>query len=125
MHNDLDRDIAKGINSILSECLTLVQLINNNKFVPHITTQPVDAVGAIDDSVSFTVVANNVKGYQWQYSTNNGTTWSNTSQPGNKTATLTTTATSGRYNWSIRCEITGLDNSVIYTNTVKILQPET
>lgn len=125
MGKDMDRDLSEQLTDLISQCITLLETINDNKYVPHIITQPSSVVGDIDDTVSFTVIANNVKGYQWQYSSNNGTTWNNTSQPGNKTATLTTTVASGRYNWLIRCQITGLDNSVIYTDNVRILRPET
>ena len=124
MHNNLDRDLAKQIKSLLAECLTLVTTINDNKYVPHIVTQPEDCIAAVASAATFTVVANNVSGYQWQYkATESATTWSNSGASGNKTATVSFNVTEARYDWRFRCQITGMDGSVIYTDTVKAVPP--
>lgn len=125
MGKDTDRDIFSQIVTLISECKTLIETINDNKYVPHIITQPVDFVGAVDDRATFTVVANNVKGYQWQVRDIAGGTWANSGSTGNKTDTLSLTVTSARYNYRYRCVITGLDNSQIFTNEVKMVRPET
>lgn len=54
---------------------------------PSITTQPVDQNGIDGGSVTFSVVANNTTGYQWQISTDNGVNWTNVS--GATSASLT------------------------------------
>ena len=122
-HNDLDRDIAKGINSILSECLTLVNHINDNKFVPHITRQPVDFTGALTEIATFHVDANNVKKYQWQYaSPNTPDNWRvPQSIEGNTTDTISFRINTTLAPLLFRCEITGKDNSVIYSNVVHVI----
>ena len=125
MGKDMDRDILEKITDLISECKTLIETINDNKYVPHIVTQPVDYTGAVGDRAIFTVVANNVKGYQWQVRAVNQSTWSNSGSSGNKTSTLTIPITESRYGFSYRCVITGLDNSVIYSDVAKILEPET
>ena len=123
-HNDLDRDIAKGINSILSECLTLVNRINDNKFVPHITTQPTNAVVAVGEDAVFTVIANNAVSYQWEAKTTEEGSWVNSSAIGATTNSMSITASTARYAYSFRCKITGKDNSILYTDVVKMVAPE-
>lgn len=54
---------------------------------PSITTQPVDQNGIDGGSVTFSVVANNATGYQWQISADNGVSWTNVS--GATSASLT------------------------------------
>ena len=90
----------------------------------YIETQPVDFVGDLGVTASFTVEAYNVKtnGYQWQY-TPNGTTWYTTTVEGNKTETISMEITSARYDYQYRCKITGLDNAVAYSNAAKIVPP--
>lgn len=54
---------------------------------PSITSQPVDQNGTDGGSATFSVVANNATGYQWQISTDNGVNWTNVS--GATSASLT------------------------------------
>ena len=116
--NGTDRDIALLMLESLSTLKDTISAIENTLWGPHIITQPVDAHGANGTDVQFTVVADNVKAYQWQYKLKQNTTWNNSSSTGNKTATFTIGVTSSRVNWDIRCMITGLDDTVIYTDTV-------
>ena len=125
MGKDTDRDIFSQIVNLISECKTLIETINDNKYVAHIVTQPTDQVAAIGADAVFSLSANNVKSYQWQYSTDNEEHWSNSNASGNKTDTMTTQANEARYGYFYRCKITGLDNNTIYSNSVKILRPET
>lgn len=123
--NGTDRDIALQMVSLLSDINTALTNINDHKFVPHILTQPTDQEGEIGDTVTFSVVANNVKAYQWQFQTVEGATWTNSSAEDATTASRTLTiATTNYYKNRFRCKITGLDDSVIYTDVVKITQPE-
>ena len=122
--NGTDRDIALLILDGLNSCATLVAAVNDNLYVPHITTQPTDQEGAIDATVNFQVVANNVASYQWQTKVSEGASWFNSTAEGATTATLAIVVTETRYAYFYRCAITGKDGSTIYSNTVKILQPE-
>jgi len=78
-----------------------------------ITTQPTNAVVCTDKSTSFTVVAaGTTPTYQWQLSTDAGTTFTNVSNggvySGATTATLTITAPPVSYNGNIyRCMVSG------------------
>lgn len=126
MGKDTDRDILEKITDLISACKTLIETINDNKYVPHIVTQPVDYTGSVGDTASFTVLANNVKEYQWQYRVYNQQTWNDSDDVTASTNSFSVKikTTPNTYNIRYRCKITGLDNSIIYTNEVKAVQPE-
>lgn len=119
----MDRDIALALVADLSAISTAIVQINDNEFVPHIVTQPTDCEVAEGGTCTFTVVANNVKGYQWQVKLSNAGDWRNSSFATSTTDTLTFTTTASHYNYKYRCQITGKDNSVIYTNEVQPVLP--
>lgn len=124
--NGTDRDVALQMVSLLTDINTALTNINDHKFVPHILTQPTDQEGAVGSDVTFTVVADNVKSYQWQFKASEQSgSWQNSTGESATTASRTVTVASSNYYRNIfRCKITGLDNSVIYTDIVKILEPE-
>lgn len=124
MGNKTDRDLEEQLVDLFLECKTLLETINDNKYVPHITTQPEDITAAIDDIVYFTLSANNVKNYQWQYKNSQGV-FVNTTLNGYNTDSLRVPVTSNRYGMLFRCVITGLDNSIIYSDEVTLIEPET
>ncbi len=90
---------------------------------PVINKQPVNMTVKSGKTAQFTVgviSATNVT-YQWQYSYDNGNTWSNAGTAGAKTATLTSAqASSTTAKLIYRCKI---KNSVgtIYTNSVRMI----
>ena len=90
-----------------------------------ITSQPVNAKANVGDPVTFTVQANYVKTYEWQYKLSTGSTWRAmySSAEGKNTATLKTEATDARYNYEYRCKLIGTNGETLYTNTVKIVKP--
>lgn len=77
--------------------------------VPTITNQPIDQTGLCSGTnISYTIVAENANNYQWQLSTDNGTTFNDLSDVGlysNVTAaTLNITGlTIGMNNYQFRC----------------------
>lgn len=127
MKKDMDRDLSEQLTDLISECKTLLETINDNNFVPHIITQPTDQEVEVAEgaTATFTVVANNIVSYQWQYKNSpQSTTWFNSTATGNTTASLTVTVTvEARYNSRYRCQMTGKDGSVITTNVVKVARP--
>lgn len=123
-NNGTDRDVALSIVNLITEISTLVSTINSNLFVPAIVTQPTNQEVALSGTCSFTVVAVNVAAYQWQRKTS-GASWGNTSLSGNKTDTLTFTTSAEAYTSTFRCKITGKDGSIIYTDEVQVVLPET
>lgn len=126
-NNGTDRDVAMEILNVLSGISSALSTINSNLYVPHITTQPTDVTVASGEYAEFTVVATNVKSYQWQFKNTAASNprWENGAQQGYNTATYRIAANSSRYAHLYRCEITGLDDSIIYTDEVKMIAPET
>lgn len=122
MHNDLDRDLALKIKTTMAACLSLVTTINDNKYVAHITQQPVDITAELDEVIYFTLTANNVKKYRWQYKNSVGQ-WTNTTLNGYNTNSVRVVVTAARYGMLFRCVVTGLDNNDIYSDEVTIINP--
>lgn len=88
-----------------------------------ISAQPVSATAAVGDKVSFTVEAVGVASYQWQFSTNNGSTWSDSTATGARTNTLSNyEVTTARLSYKFRCKLTDYDGNVVYTDVVGIDQ---
>ena len=120
--NGTDRDIALSLVDALNTTVTLLETINDTKYAPHITTQPTDFEGDLGDTATFSVVATNVKSYRWQFSSSGGQTWANTGTTGYTTDTINLVINEARLGYVYRCKIEGLDNSVIYTDIVKMIQ---
>lgn len=116
MGKDMDRDILEKVADLISECKTLIETINDNKYVAHITEQPTNISGPLGDTVYFTITANNVKKYQWQYLNVGQTTWRNTTLTGYNTNSLRVAITEARDGMGFRCVVTGLDNAEVASN---------
>jgi len=84
-----------------------------------ITAQPENATAEAGATVTFSVEATNVLTYQWQY-TKDGTNWYTTSMTGATTDTLEVAVTASRNGYQYRCQITGTDGEVIYTNAATL-----
>ncbi len=88
-----------------------------------ITTQTQNYTGRIGDAVSFTVgAAGDGLTYQWQYSSDGGTTWKASGLPGNKTAVLSTELTEARLVYLFRCVVTDAYGGWVTTNAVRMLK---
>lgn len=87
---------------------------------PQIVSQPVDYVGLVGDTATFTVVAEGegLK-YQWYFYDTNLSSWQKS--PGNTSATMSVEFKAYRNNQEYRCEITDSDGNTITTNVVKIV----
>lgn len=87
-----------------------------------ITQQPVNAYGAIGDSVSFTVVAigDAAVSYQWQYSYDNGVHWANSPATGNRTPSLTLEITEARLGYLYRVNVT-VGTDTVTSNSVQLV----
>ncbi len=99
---------------------------------PIILQEPVDYMAVLSEgdhpsttstawpeSFSFTVEAENVANYTWQYKYPNGN-WSNLSTgTGYHTETFTQEYNAHRLSFAFRCKITGLDGSIVYTRVVR------
>ena len=76
--------------------------------VPKFTTQPKSVYADPGTQAKFTVVAIGKAplSYQWQSRKNSSAEWSNSGQPGAKTATLQVDALAGLNGWQFRCVVT-------------------
>lgn len=126
MDHGTDRDVALSMVTALNSCAELIASINDNLYVPHITTQPTDMEVAAGETATITVVANNVSTYEWQYRTANNPTWREmfSGATGANTASVSFEVTATRQTYLYRCLITGKDGSEITTNNVHITEPE-
>ena len=80
--------------------------------VPKITTQPKDTYASPGTKATFTVAATGkaTLTYQWQSRKDANSTWTNSGQPGAKTAKLQVNATAGLNGWQFRCIVTDGNN---------------
>ena len=123
MDHGTDRDVAQLILSALTSTAELVASINDNLYVPHIVTQPVDFAGTIGGNAVFTIVANNVAAYMWQIQNAQSGNWINLGD-GYTEPTLTFEVTESRIGNKYRCRITGKDNSRIFSDVVQLTLAE-
>ncbi len=87
-----------------------------------IIQQPVDIESASKgDTLSYSVVAKNAVSYQWYY-TKNGTKWYKSTANGNDTPNVSLVLSSSNMENSYRCKVTGKDGTVLYTDTVTLLE---
>ena len=101
-----------GMNGRLYRCLITyedTELKTNSALltVQGITTQPTDETVVAGNQVEFSVETT-VEGatYQWQYSTNDGTTWTNSPSTGNKTETVSINSSAAMNGRLYRCQVT-------------------
>lgn len=88
---------------------------------PVIIAQPANITAAAGDTVTFTVKAEKVASYLWQTSSNGCNTWNNLTWSGNATATMTRQLNMTNVTYAYRCQLTGKDGTVIYTDTIKLI----
>ena len=83
--------------------------------VPNFTTQPKSVYADPGTQAKFTVVAIGKAplSYQWQSRKNSSSEWTNSGQPGAKTATLSVTALAGLNGWQFRCIVTDGDGNTL------------
>lgn len=124
-NNGTDRDIALQIVSALDSCATAIETFNQNLYSPIIFTQPTDQEADLNETATFSVVAGNVKSYQWQVKKTEDGSYQDSADASALTKDFTITVVNAdRYDYSFRCKITGIDNSVIYSDVVHVTAPE-
>ena len=132
MEKESNRDVyagliskVKSLGASVKNALVLAQILTRS--IPVIIEQPVDAHVTDSQTAYLRVTAENIASYQWQYCTATDPTWKNSTGTGNKTERLTVSSSyiATRYKNFYRCKLTGVDNSVIYSNIVRIIREET
>ena len=104
--------VSDGAASVTSDPAKLI-------VKPAITTQPQDYTGTVGNTASFTVKATGAKlTYQWQYSDNNGGTWTDSSA--NTSAVATCKLTAARNGRLYRCIVTAGNGMTVTSEVAKI-----
>lgn len=117
----IDRDLAL---KVLALCRAVKDSLDDLLDTMFIIYQPTDYTGAVGTRAVFTVVAMNVISYQWQRSSDGGTTWGNSSASGNQTPTLSFSVSDINKSSMWRCSLTDADNNTIYSDSVGIIVPQ-
>ena len=124
--------VTTGMNNYRYRCVTTGGCpnvtVNSNVAVltvttssPTITTQPANTAVCAGLNATFTIAVSGTNAYNWQVSTDGGTTWNNVS-PANTTTSLTLNAvTLSMNNNQYRCVVTGGCPSVDFNSNVAIL----
>ena len=121
MNRDLSLDILQklaNIKNVLNNVVVLAKVLTREK--PVIISQPENYVGPVGENAIFTVIAENVSSYQWETKKKTSEQWGNSAAPGNKTKSLSRTISDTSVTYEYRCKITGIDNSIIYSDIVDI-----
>lgn len=71
--------------------------------------------------VTFTVKAMNVASYQWQRSDTDGASWTNATSTGNRTESMSFTATSSYASRVWSCVLTDADGNTIRTHKCRVI----
>ena len=86
-----------------------------------ITSQPTAQTVNVGGTAVFKVTATGTGlTYQWQWRKNASSSWASTSVTGNKTATITVSATTARNGYQYRCVITDANGNVVNSDAVTL-----
>ncbi len=87
--------------------------LSDNAALPSITAQPQNVTAAVGDTAVFTVTASGSGlSYQWQFSSNGGSSWGAAKADGNTTKKLSVPATLSRDGYQYRCKVTNSAGTV-------------
>ena len=110
------KDNANNITDSVSDSITL------DSTGPVISTQPSNSSVTVGNNATFKVVTSSSDGvtYQWQYRSSSSGTWSNASDTGNTTNTLTVSTTMSKSGYQFRCILTDAAGNTTTSNTVTL-----
>ncbi len=98
--------VKSGTAKVTSKAATLTVTAGAADAKVTISTQPASVTAAVGGTAKLTVKASGTGlTYQWQYSTDGGSTWKDSPATGNKTATLSVPATATRNGYKYRCVV--------------------
>ncbi|MCR5783988.1 MAG: hypothetical protein K6G90_14785 [Clostridia bacterium] len=87
--------------------------------MPEITSQPSDVMAQNGKKAEFSVGAAGAESYQWQASSDNGTTWKDSGAAGAKTPVLSVNVGTGTVKALYRCAVSNA-NGTVYSSSVRI-----
>ena len=100
-----------------SDTTGTIPLLLSSEYSARITSHPTDIISENNESVSFHAAAEGTGlTYQWQRMLPDGNTWENTTLGGNRTDTLSFTASESYNGWKFRCMVAGSDGITVYSN---------
>jgi hypothetical protein len=114
--------LVTGISGAITQSKTISFVINPGTG-PAINIQPTGQVVCVGSGATFSVTSAAATGYQWQESTNGGTTWNNIATATGSTYTIPA-VTIVQNNYQYRCLVTGQCNTttsaavILTVNTV-------
>ena len=112
-------DNLKSLGETINEVKKQAQILTRE--VPVILEQPEDFYGVIEAAGYFQVTAVNISAYRWQRQRKGLTEWTNLSHsPGADTNKVLFDVSTDRAKYNYRCKLTGIDESVIYTDSVTV-----
>ena len=118
----MQRDLAVKVLAFVKGVRQALADLMDTMFIIY---QPKNWVGAVGDTVTFTVVAMNVVTYRWQYS-DNGVNWvqSSSTLNGYNTPTITFTMEERFTTRYRRCRMVDANGNAIYSDIVQSLLSE-
>ena len=112
-------DKLKSIGEVINEVKKQAQILTRE--IPVILEQPEDFYGVNEAEGYFEVTAVNISAYRWQRQRKGLTEWTNlTHSPGADTNKVLFDVSTDRAKYNYRCKLTGIDESVIYTDSVTV-----
>lgn len=112
----------------LGNCVTsdVCSIEKKEEYIPlEIMVQPCDTTANVGETACFSIVAIGTDlTFQWQLSTDNGNTWTDSAAKGNKTDKLSFPVIKYTYNRMYRCVIADSQGNSILSDTVKVVAPE-
>ena len=89
-------------------------------FIPAILRQPGDQAGRVGQTVTFTVEAENVASYRWQF--HNGRVWKDCTMKGWDGPAMEVEVSQKRFSYMYRCILTFEDGTVLFSDEARIVQ---
>ena len=126
----MDRDTAlkilqklTNLKNILNPVVILSKVLTRK--IPVIIQQPEDFTGAMGEEAYFTVIAENIAVYEWEFRTATGSpNWQHSNISGTATNQAHVAISTARLKYLYRCKMTGIDGTIIYSNPVKMILEE-
>lgn len=114
----MQRDLAlkvlafvKGVRQALADLMDTMFIIYQPKYF----------TGSIGDMATYTVVAMNVDTYQWEVSSDGGTTWTNSTLSTANTPEISIKVSNSNKTRLWRCALTDENGNTIYSDIVGII----
>lgn len=114
---------VKSLAEVVKSAKVMSQILTRE--IPVILEQPEDYTGVMGEEAYFTVIAENIASYEWQFRTASGSpNWQHSNITGTYTNQAHVAISTARLKYLYRCKMTGIDGTIIYSNPVKMILEE-